>query len=138
MGFGDQFRKEVKVKLDDAAVSERKNRVCHVDREILNVQADKAQALGEHNGRLKELRDEHRKLLTAIETGVETVEVDVLERVNERRGEVETVRCDTGEVIPELTRPLTSEERQLTFDDTGKPRKKRGRKAQDDGAEAEA
>lgn len=137
MGFGDQFRKEVKVKLDDAAVSERKNRVCHVDREILNVQADKAQALGEHNGRLKELRDEHRKLLTAIETGVETVEVDVLERVNERRGEVETVRCDTGEVIPELTRPLTSEERQLTLDDAGGKRRRRRRADAEAEADAE-
>lgn len=131
MGFGDQFSKEVTVKLDDAAITARKDRIVVVDRQILDAQAEKASALGGHNATIKALRDEHRKLLVAAETGVETIQVQVLERVNERRGEVETVRVDTNEVLAELTRPMTSEERQLTLDDAasrkGKGKGRRGK-----------
>ena len=128
MGFGDIFRKEITVQLDDSERASRKDRLCEVDREVISVQAEKAGALSAFNADLKSLRDEQRKLLVAIETGIDTVEVDVLERVNERRGEVETVRCDTGEVIAELTRPMTGDERQLSLEDAA-TRKRKRRKA---------
>ncbi len=129
MGFGDTFSKEVTVQLDDEAKSERKDRLVTVDQKIHSVVADKASSLGDYNGQLKALRDEQKKLLTAIETGVETVSVQVLERVDERRGEVHTVRVDTNEIIPELTRPLTGEERQLTLDDAGSRKRGKGKRA---------
>lgn len=137
MGFGDTFNREVSVKLTAKDKADRKDRLVTTDQKIHEVVAEKAGSLGDFNGQLKQLRDEQKKLLSAIETGIETVEVQVLERVNERRGEVETVRCDTGEVLAELTRPLTSEERQLTLDDAGSRKRGRRRKGSDAGAEAE-
>jgi hypothetical protein len=138
MGFGDTFSREITIKLNDKERSKRKDQVVVVDRSIIDAQAEKSVALGAHNATLKELRDQHRKLLVAVETGVETVEVQVLERVNERRGEVETVRCDTGEVLTELTRPLTGEERQMTLADAGSRKRGRGRRSKmDEFADAE-
>jgi hypothetical protein len=136
MAFGDIFKREITVKLDKNELGPRKDRLCEVDRQILNVQADKAGALSGFNEQLKGLRDEHRKLLTAIETGTETTEVEVFERVDDRRGEVLTIRVDTNKPLPELTRPLTGDERQLGIEDAIS-RKKGRRKKSNTEADAE-
>lgn len=131
----------------------RMMRHVEIGREIAEAQEEKAGDNSRHNQRLKALREEERRIRDAISTGKETIHVDCYERINEQLQQVETVRRDTEQVLPNLTRPMTSEERQVeafpdaaqagaVIDDTEgveasaeEPKKKRGRKKKADQAE---
>jgi hypothetical protein len=117
MAFGDVFQKMVPVKVEAEEAGRRKDRLVEVSREFEQVEAEKKTANTGFNKALEDLRQERRKILNVLATGVEEREVDVIERLNEQVGCVETVRCDTGAVLPEFTRDWTAEERQRTVDE---------------------
>jgi hypothetical protein len=111
---------------------------------------EKAGDNSRHNKRLKDLREEATRIRNALDTGKETIHVDCYERINEQLQQVETVRKDTETVLPDLTRPMTSAERQVeAFTDEGQgiddteaveatteePKKRRGRKKKSEQAE---
>lgn len=120
------------VDLTDEDVADRKNKLVKAESELQKVSAEKAEAMADFNSTLKDRRNEIRTLVAAIQTGSEEREVECYERRDEKRGAMETVRADTGEVIHD--RPLTAEERQVDMF-SGKPKGKRGKKAQAEGAE---
>src|SRR5690606_10655026 len=99
--------------------AKKHDRLAEVDREILNVSAEKADANGDFNKQLKELRKEQKAILDTLDTGKETIEVDCYEEVDEQRLEMLTKRADNDQILPEFTRPLTAEERQMTIDGGG-------------------
>ena len=61
----------VKVKLTKTEIEDRKNKLVDVDREINKVLAEKADAMADFNGELKDLRAKQRTLLETIESGFE-------------------------------------------------------------------
>lgn len=126
MALRERFEIEQTIKVASADRQGKTDHLAVVDRKILEVQACKAADVSDYNQKLKDLRAERKALLDTIENGVAKVKVVVGERLNERLGQVETFRLDTGMVIPELTRALSREERQLDITDldpkgTGKP-----------------
>lgn len=124
MAFGEPFKKEIRVKVKKSEQEQKKDELVTVDREIQRVANEKAGDMANYNQDLKVLRERQRKLLDVIKDGEETLEIECVERVNERLGKVEVVRTDTGQIIDE--RPLTADERQLDFTEV-KPKKRRGK-----------
>lgn len=110
------FKKEITVDVPKKDQKVKHERLVEVDRELLAVKAEKDSANGEFNGQLKALRNEQKSILDTIETGQETIEVECYEEVDESRLEMVTKRVDNDQILPELTRPLTPEERQMGFD----------------------
>jgi hypothetical protein len=126
MALRERFEIEQTIKVASADRQGKTDHLAVVDRKILEVQASKAADVSDYNQKLKDLRAEQKALLDTIENGVAKVKVVVGERLNDQTGQVETYRLDTGMVIPELTRALSREERQLDITDldpkgTGKP-----------------
>ncbi len=121
MPFGKEhaFEKKMQVKVADQESNEKLHELCACDREIDRISSEKASASAEFNQQLKAERKRRTELLNTIETGIETRTVRVYERLNEQRQEVETVRFDDDVVLDEYTRPLSREERQLSFGDAG-------------------
>jgi hypothetical protein len=107
------FRKEIVINVAKENQQERHERLAEVDRELLEVAAEKAAANGEFNGKLKALRKEQATILEVLQTGQEKVEVDCYEEIDEQRLEILTRRLDTNDVLHEFTRPMTAEERQV-------------------------
>lgn len=105
--------KEIVVKVTNKDRDEKKDELVEVDREIDRIAAEKSAAGSEFNRQLKDERKRRADLLSTIESGTEKIEVEVFERLNDKLGQVETVRVDNGKVLPEFTRALTAEERQL-------------------------
>lgn len=112
MAFGDPIEREVTVSVKKSEQSSYKDKLVEVDRQIDTVAAEKASEMADFNQRLKDLRKQRATLLDTIENGTEVQRVRGFERLNERLGQVEFVREDTGKVIHEFTRPATAEERQ--------------------------
>lgn len=137
----ETFKKQIKLKLTAEQKTERKDRLVTVEQELDRVKSEKRDACVTFNDETKELAKERKELLIAITTGIEEKDVDCYQRVDEKRLEVQYVRVDTQELIPELTRPMTVEERQMKLDDAppkkgkAKPAKppKGKSKAKDDG-----
>lgn len=94
---------------------DQSGRLAEIDREILDVTAEKTEANADFNKQLKELRKDQRAILDSIETGELRAEVEVYEEFDEERLEVLTKRADDDQVIPELTRPMSPEERQMSL-----------------------
>lgn len=112
---------KIVVKNHRAALSEAEQR--QRGRELADVLAaiegEKEQAKADaqrHKSKIDELGAHARKLRSAIQSGEEWQEVQCYERPDERRGQVELVRCDNDEVIDR--RPMTREERQLALPGT--------------------
>jgi predicted phage-related endonuclease len=139
MALGEKFVKTIQVKVGAKGQEAKKDELVGVDREINRVEGEKAAEMNEFNSQLKGLRKQRNQLLDTIENGIEEQEIEVFERLNDKLQQVETIRVDTGKVMPEFTRALTAEERQLDISDLDpKGTGKRGRgKASDAGASAE-
>lgn len=111
------IKKEIKQKVTKKGQVEKYERLTEVDRELLRVKADKTEENSKFNAELKSLREEQKSLLDVIDSGKETITVDCTQEIDEERMEVIFRRVDTGDVLPEFTRPMTPGERQMGFDD---------------------
>jgi len=126
MALGEKKLIDMPVKVASKDRQEKTDHLAVVDRKILEVQACKAADVSDYNQKLKDLRAEQKALLDTIESGIQHVKVEIYEKLNEQLGQVETIRVSDGKVLPEFTRPLNKEERQLDIMDldpkgTGKP-----------------
>jgi|GEM_PF-6261008 len=117
MAFGEQKTIKLKVKVGSGGQLEKKDQLVEVRREFAKVSGAKALDMKDYNQSLKDLRTQEKELLDTIANGIAEVDVDVVERLNDKLQQVETFRVDTGKIIPELTRPLNQEERQLSIED---------------------
>lgn len=115
--LGDRFTTEIVVNVSNKERDEKKDELVEVDREIDRIAAEKSAADSEFNQQLKGELKRRTDLLNTIESGTEKQEVEVFERLNDKLGQIETVRVDNGKVLPEFTRALTAEERQLDIMD---------------------
>jgi hypothetical protein len=129
--LNNDVRVPVRVQVNKAGMAEKNAEFLAVNRKIDEVAAEKAAASADCNERLKALRLQRKTLMDVMDEGFETVQVEAYERVNEQLQQIETVRKDNKKVIEELTRPMTAEERQLSFDDAPRGRGKRGETGDD-------
>jgi len=106
------YTKEIIQDVPETGQPEKHRRLAEVDREILEVQSEKSATNVDFNKQLKDLRKEQKDLLDTLDTGKETIPIEVYDEVDEDRLEVVTKRADNDEILPELTRPMTPEERQ--------------------------
>lgn len=72
--------------------------------------AEKAQAMSEFNGDLRDIRKSKRAVLNALNTGTREVAVKCREYIHVETNTIQIKRLDTGDVIDE--RAMTAEERQ--------------------------
>ena len=115
--FPRKIAKEFTQEITDEQAIEKYKELVEVDQEIARTSAQKASAMTDYNQQLKDLRKHQTTLLNTIETKIETRSIECEERINEARQEIEVYRLDTGSLVPEMTRPLTQEERQLDLED---------------------
>ena len=99
--------------LTDAELEAKKDSLVTATAELERLQAEKSAEVAKHSKGIKSKQAEIRALVVAIQSGRETREVECLERRNDRLGQMERVRGDTGEVYD--TRPLDFDERQETI-----------------------
>lgn len=132
--MGKRFERTVKEEVGKNNVDKAKTQLADQYAELLSIKAEKAEAGATFNKRLKDTRKTMRELLGVIQTGQREVSVECEERMNERRKEVEIVRCDTGQVVDR--RPMTAEELQEPLFDKRAKGNGRDKAANDvDGAE---
>jgi hypothetical protein len=105
------FKKEIVVNVEAEETGE--DRLAEVDREILTIKSEKKETNRELNGRIKVLEAEQEQILKERETGKRTIAVDCYEEIDEQRLEMVTKRVDNDQILPEFTRPLTAQERQV-------------------------
>lgn len=130
--MGKRFERTVKEEVGKGNVEKSKTRLAEAYESLLAIKAEKAEANSDFNKQLKETRKEMRELVGVIRTGQREVTVECEERPNERRKEVEIVRCDTGQVVD--SRPMTAEELQEPLFGKPKGNGKANGKRLDDGA----
>ena len=112
----ETFMKTMEVDVTAEEQNQRKDRLVAVDREIINVEAEKASKSSDFSTQIKTLKKERVALLQAIGTGRERREIPCYLERDDRLGVMRTKRVDTDAVIDE--RALTLEERQTElFDD---------------------
>src|SRR5690606_9148352 len=88
-----------------------------LDEAIDKADAEKKASAVDHNATIKALRASKKAVMNVLGSGVERVDVDAYTVVDHQVGEVRTYRVDNDQLIPERTRPLTSEERQMNIDE---------------------
>jgi hypothetical protein len=113
--------RKLKCDVSEEEVEVRKNRLVKVDRQIDDECTQKREEISARNKVLRELRDEQKNLVSAIETGKEEREVDCFWRMNDRLHKKELVRADTGQVVDEA--PQTLGDKQEDLFDAGKGKK---------------
>lgn len=91
--------------------------LAEVCREIDRVKAEKAAKNAEFNKEVKDLNTQRLTILDTVDSGTEKVDVEVYNEPDWDRHEVVTKRKDNDQPIPELTRPMTASERQMSLED---------------------
>jgi len=111
----ETFGHPIEVDLTDEEKEAKLNRNADIDRKMIEIKAEKAEANQGFNNDLKLLRKEQATLLEAITVGKAKVEVQCYQERDERRGMMLTMRCDNGHIVDE--RALTAEERGIAADE---------------------
>ncbi len=110
-------KKQIVQKVGKKDQQSKYEELVQVDRDIDEKVNEKANANKEFNADLKDLRKARKSVLDVIDSGEETLDVDCYEVPDEARMEMTYRRVDNGKELPEYTRPMTADERQLNFDD---------------------
>lgn len=105
----ETFGHPIEVDLTDEEKEAKLNRNADIDRKMIEIKAEKAEANQGFNNDLKLLRKEQATLLEAITVGKAKIEIECYAERDERRGMMLTMRCDNGHIVDE--RALTAEER---------------------------
>lgn len=85
--------------------------------EIESLDGEKKSVVAEYNGRVKVVQQRIHTLSYKVTSGEEMRSVDCELKLNYTKLIATLVRLDTQEVVND--RPMTDEERQMTFDDCG-------------------
>jgi len=110
-------KKQIVQKVGKKDQQHKYEELVQVDRDIDEKVNEKANSNKEFNADLKDLRKARKSVLDIIDSGEETLDVDCYEVPDEARMEMTYRRVDNGKELPEYTRPMTADERQLNFDD---------------------
>lgn len=108
---------EIMQMVADDAKAGKAYEVIEADKELNAKEAEASVRRKEINAELKEARAYRNKLLEVVESGVERVNVEVYTKIDEQRMEVLSYRADNDDPLPELTRPMTPDERQMNLEE---------------------
>lgn len=100
------------VPIDEKVTARLNARLAAITSERVHTESKKKAAMEPYNKRLAELRKLEMQLVTELESGTTTVEVEVQERADFEAGEAWMVRLDTGMEVPDTRRQLAHSERQ--------------------------
>lgn len=117
-----RFTRKLPCKLTPDEISQRKDSLVEIDRQINETLGAKARVMAEHNEALRDKRATQRTLLENINTGTETREVDCWSEPDFPTNRMVTYRADNREQIEE--RALTADERQASMFDANKGKDK--------------
>jgi len=111
----ETFDFPIEVTLTPEEVEEKLERNADIDRKMIDIKNQKAEANSGFNEDLKTLRKEQVTLLEMISVGKAKVSVQCYHERDERRGIMLTMRCDNGHIVDE--RALTADERGAVEDE---------------------
>lgn len=107
---------KVKIALEPNVLEFKRNKMIDVEREIDRLTEKKREVGAEWTAKLKDAREQRKALLEELESGRQEIEVDVVEKRDDRRGCMLIVRADNGVMVDE--RPMSEEEKQLDLEES--------------------
>lgn len=117
----EQHFRRLPVKLTEEDRLARAKDAAAKSAEYRELEADKKAATRDYSDRMKTLRVEWDALSDSVRTGIEHQPVEIVERRNEERGLIETVRVDTYEVIESRAMTVTERQVEMFGADTDEP-----------------
>ena len=106
----NRFTKVLPCKLSDEELGEKAKEIADVYTEIDALEDEKKVRASEYTEKINERSRAMAELIEQVKTRSAPRPVECITRANDRLGEVDEVRTDTGEVIE--TRPMGEDERQ--------------------------
>jgi hypothetical protein len=100
----EKMFRNLPVKLTEEACAERGKALAKATKKIVSLEAEKKQSADNYKGMISVVQGEASRLADTCDSGIEFREVEVFERRDEKRWEMQTIRGDTMELARHAAR----------------------------------